>query len=309
LIEEAWADLQQLPAPWQGPPTEAFGDDSVIEFGALEEPESEEPDEGSPIAPEPAAECDEIDLTKQLNEIEMCVAQAEENAATISELEEDEEPADAVPLEEEAAPSVEMPVEPIDEVQSVIEPAEELSVPHTDNPFEESFDDEEIVVDHYSRLDTAGQSVVTAASCDQDRELAAAAEAILQGAEQQPPPAEDWEDESAAVEPAENAHNASIAEDSAFNEVIVQADREFEDRAHDTEYIDDQDHDADDADCALDDVDEPVSVQASVMRVPPPDDSDLIVVVDEEFDSGQASGDPGAHRQDYRRLFSRLRQI
>lgn len=348
LIEEAWSDLQQLPAPCQGPSTEASGDEGVIEFGTLDEPEFEEPNEEGFAAAEPAAEpesvsgayddlpmpstqedcgeptcpeahptteseascnlnSDEIDLTRQLYDIETCMAQVEEEVEATPELEQDEDSASNVLSDEEAASDVEMPVEPIDELQSAVEPAEEPSLPQTTNPFEESFDDEEIVVDHYSHLHTASRSVVTAASGNQDRELAAAAEAIFQGAEHQPPPVEDWNDESAAVEPAEKA-DAQIIEEPTFNELIVQADREFEDTAPDTQETDDQDHDTDGAVCEMDDLDEPVSVRASVMRVPPPDDSDLIVVVDEDIASGQASGDLGAHRQDYRRLFSKLRQ-
>jgi type II secretory pathway predicted ATPase ExeA len=36
-IEEAWADLQQLPGPWQPTPSYASANDSVLEFGTLED--------------------------------------------------------------------------------------------------------------------------------------------------------------------------------------------------------------------------------------------------------------------------------
>lgn len=348
LIEEAWADLQQLPAPRQAPASDAFGDEGVIEFGELEETEFEEPSESGAGTVEPIAEsesepsssyegvsplatpdslespagseahrtaelessCDlqtldqtlneEIDLARRLEEIETCVAQIDEDATATDELEEDRG-------SHEGGFSVENPVEATSEAPTVAESPEELPVPHADNPFEEPFGDEEIVVDRYSGRNATGSSVATAASGNQDRELAAAAEAIFQGTEHKPPFADDWEGESATGERCEDT-DAAIHADATFSEVIVQADREFEDADHGMEDLGDQDCDACSSVDEADEVDETVSVQASVMRVPPPDDSDLIVVVDEDFDNGQTSSNPGAHRQDYRRLFSRLRQ-
>jgi len=306
LIEEAWSDLQQLPAPFQGTPTEATGGESVIEFGALEEPEFQEPREEEFFVPEPAVESDEIDLTKQLDGIETSVARVAEEEAASSAMQGYEELANDAFSEEAVVPSVEMPAEPTDEIQPAAESGEDASVPQTDNPFDESFGDEEIIVDHYSRLHEANQPVETATSSNQGCELDAATEAIFHGNECRRPDVNELREESGAGEPDEEA-DAAISEQATFDEMIVQANPQFAGPTQDIEDTVDQEHSPDTAVYEVDDIDESVPVQASVMRVPP-DDSDLIVVVDEELDKGQASSDTGSHRQDYRRLFSKLRE-
>jgi hypothetical protein len=53
----------------------------------------------------------------------------------------------------------------------------------------------------------------------------------------------------------------------------------------------------------------PLTLQVEALRAVPPDDSDLIVVLDAEAHVAQLSRTPGkAHRQDYRRLFTKLRE-
>lgn len=130
---------------------------------------------------------------------------------------------------------------------------------------------------------------------------------ILRGVEHEAA-AEDWKCETEAVEPAENT-DTMVPDVATFNEVFVQADRAFEEPAQEVVDTAGHDHGFNDAVEQVDDMGKSPSVQPSVMRVPPPDDSDLIVVVDDELDSGPVTGEPGAQRQDYRRLFSKLRQI
>jgi len=334
MIEEAWADLQQLPAPSRAASSEAAADETVIEFGALEEPDFAESSKAEPAVPEPTSDPGDIDLTWQLDEIETCVSQVEEDPENAGDLDACDEPTDELPSEEETALSAELPDEPTcdeaepacdevepacdevepacDEVEATIQDEEEsLEAPQTENPFDESFDDEETVVDHYARLYAEAPSAVNAAPNGHDSELEAAAETIFQGSEQMAPVAEDWPDEPAKPEPTDATDSAAPAEEafSEVNELIVQADREFDDQVHDTDYAEEQVHDFETGACDVDDIDESVPVQAHVMRVPPPDDSDLIVVVDEEVDSTLVSGDSGeTHRQEYRQLFSRLRQ-
>ena len=194
LIEEAWADLQQLPAPWQGSVTEASSDENVIEFGALEEPAFEEEFEEEPaviphadesvagvqppccqetfeIGPQPnkvycgrhkhpVADAETINLTEQLEEIELHVAEVE---------------ADDAP-----SPDVEQTKEPAQEVQEDSESALDGAAEQTANPFDESFEQEEIVVDPYARLRAVSETSGLTVSTQQEYELAMAAETIFQ---------------------------------------------------------------------------------------------------------------------------------
>lgn len=43
MIEEAWADLQQLPAPWTAQPRMAAATNPVVEFGGLDDMSSTSP--------------------------------------------------------------------------------------------------------------------------------------------------------------------------------------------------------------------------------------------------------------------------
>ena len=57
-----------------------------------------------------------------------------------------------------------------------------------------------------------------------------------------------------------------------------------------------------------DDDETPATLQVEALRILPPDDSDLIVVLDAEAHVGQLSRTAGkAHRQEYRQLFTKLR--
>jgi len=120
-IEEAWADLQQLPTPWNGESQDADAAESVIEFGRLDDQgdETDELDEAEPSMPplRISPETDQPDTeaaepAEQLHRIERMLA----------DVEEDFQPAGSI------QPEVELVFE---------------------DPFREVFAEEEVVTDRY----------------------------------------------------------------------------------------------------------------------------------------------------------------
>lgn len=142
-IEEAWADLQQLPAPWHEvskaslvlPAASEVGASSMIEFGTL-------PDEDAP-----AAGASSIEVAKTLD-IKLASIDEQLALATNEEI-------DVVEPEEPAAREF----SPAAAVESAPKTEVELFFSVTD-PFGSGFDDEEVVVDRYATLQSqAAQSV------------------------------------------------------------------------------------------------------------------------------------------------------
>ena len=121
-VEEAWADLQQLPTPWNGDDQNADKAGNVIEFGGLDD-ESEDAEQAgdAPEATVPALrvapESDEpiSDPIERLEQIE----------GALAGLDEDFQPAGS------------------------IGPELELFFGDPENPFNEPFEEEEIVVDRH----------------------------------------------------------------------------------------------------------------------------------------------------------------
>jgi len=128
-IEEAWADLQQLPTPWSGSATiEPTPADDVIEFGQLDD-EPESFDTGAPMGPRLAAGLDEseADLGTMMDQ-EM----PDLESATIAT---------------QHSTSIDLGM--------AVRPASTVAVTPTANPFGEDFDHEEIVVDRFSSAHAA----------------------------------------------------------------------------------------------------------------------------------------------------------
>jgi len=122
MVEEAWADLQQLPLPW----SPASGDQhaAVIEFGSLADPDQpargQDEAEATPSIPFPRAEADDSREDEVLDD-----AADESGEPDASEF----QPWTA------SAPEV------------------ELVFPDLRNPFAEPFEEEEIVIDRYAMQD------------------------------------------------------------------------------------------------------------------------------------------------------------
>jgi hypothetical protein len=158
-IEEAWADLQQLPAPW---PTgsEKFSSahkSEVIEFGTLDDaPENAETISFSQHAPDGATSQAAPGMTAGDEDPRSVQFAAEENAWEFEELDDD------VPYQADASrverhlESVEQHLADMDEdfePAGSIGPEVEVSVPAASDPFGETFDEEEVVLDHFAAIE------------------------------------------------------------------------------------------------------------------------------------------------------------
>lgn len=97
LIEESWADLQQLPAPWNAQPTVRVAGTRVVEFGGLDEASDEMPEAiPFPSTARPAAASSANDYRTVATSPE---DQLELLEGHLQELEEDYQPAAAQPTE------------------------------------------------------------------------------------------------------------------------------------------------------------------------------------------------------------------
>lgn len=123
-IEEAWADLQQLPTPWNGDAQHEQG--GVIEFGRIDDL----PDEASR---QTAAESDAFPSLRVANDFDEVEAELSEVCHQIERIEQS-------------------PAEAQDDFQPVgtIKPEIELVFDDTDHPFKETFDEEEVISDRYA---------------------------------------------------------------------------------------------------------------------------------------------------------------
>ncbi len=131
-VEEAWADLQQLPTPCCAEQGDAGG--SVIEFGGLEDHAT------SP----PAADCER-----------QCVPSLKISPETDEPQEEASEPAEQLERIEEMLDNVEEGFQPA----GSIGPEVELTF---DDPFQEEFEHEEVVADPYVPTNAFGHEEVVA---------------------------------------------------------------------------------------------------------------------------------------------------
>lgn len=123
VVEEAWADLQQLPTPWNGDSAEQKSESGIIEFGGLED----EPGQGDERAVGQEASDREVASVPMLR--------------ISPHSEEEADPVEQVEQIEEALSGLEADFEPPGstgpEVELVFDP------PH--DPFGEEFEEEEVI--------------------------------------------------------------------------------------------------------------------------------------------------------------------
>jgi hypothetical protein len=271
VIEEAWADLQQLPLPWPTKTNAASATaETVVEFGSLaaDDADAAELCDVLPVASPEAREV--IDLTSQLEQIELHVA------------------------EWDAAEQPECPQPRETHVQKA---ARDGNTPRTipaglaSDPFGDGFDDEEPVLDHYASLEAQSRRQGRRAPSPQEHEFAAAVQTIFEplpmasGAAQTP------------ASPALQQQAATVAPQVVAEAVQAPCDEPLAPVASEGETSDE-----------ADDGETPATLQVEALRILPPDDSDLIVVLDAEAHISQLSRTAGkAHRQEYRQLFTKLR--
>jgi type II secretory pathway predicted ATPase ExeA len=150
-IEEAWSDLQQLPAPWH---MEAKSSKNVVEFGRLD---AAAPGPAKAATDFAAAAPGQPDPVEQLKEIEHSLAAAagESELAWTSTFSTGAEADD----EEQFQPA------------GVIGPEVELVFHGPHAPFDETFVEEEIVIDRYAALETARLAKLRQAPWSRDRQI------------------------------------------------------------------------------------------------------------------------------------------
>lgn len=166
-IDEAWADLQQLPAPWNED-VDTEKQSAIIEFGPL----SDDEDAGHEIAFStivPPNETTGLPESTDLDELADLHETTELDAVA---------PVDNGPLE--ISPTVEIGiVHPEDEghdhetvigLGAAAAELEQTGSP-TINPFGEEFEEEEVIIDHYASLDADVRQDRPLVSCDESHDI------------------------------------------------------------------------------------------------------------------------------------------
>jgi type II secretory pathway predicted ATPase ExeA len=159
-IEEAWADLQQLPVPWHEPPmvAGAADPDSIIEFGQLADDASSQAVAGT-IGPRVGEA-----VLARLDEVagNVRVLQAESGFAA----------AEASDESSEFSPAAESGTEV------------ELIFHEAHDPFGSHWDEEEVVIDRYASLEDAPVRNRGRATSDEGKQIGALVAAALEPAPQ-----------------------------------------------------------------------------------------------------------------------------
>jgi type II secretory pathway predicted ATPase ExeA len=144
-IEEAWADLQQLPTPWNGDSQrEPSG---VIEFGRIDDM----PDESIQLASDSNAEFPSLRVANDFDEID----------ADLTEVCNQIDRIDINSIEAEGD------FQPV----GTIQPEIELTFNDVEHPFNEQFEDEEMITDRYAASAAAPSPLMQPAKAEPDTTL------------------------------------------------------------------------------------------------------------------------------------------
>ncbi|MFV1969270.1 MAG: ExeA family protein, partial [Pirellulaceae bacterium] len=150
-VEEAWADLQQLPTPWHEATVEADAGKAIIEFGDLDSHGAEPGDSEIPDTYSGAAVSGDADLaTGAFETTELVVSDTP--GATILEF-------DACGTDFEVEPEVAAEMEMAEAPEPEPEPEPQIEPVRTENPFDVVYDEEEVVVDSFAGM-THERSVI-----------------------------------------------------------------------------------------------------------------------------------------------------
>lgn len=292
VVQEAWSDLQQLPTPWVEPSAKAqpvLDDGDVVEFGAL----SDDTDDASPAS---------IPFPSRDNPAAVAVAKADEDSILSGPDEQLDE------IERQVASVAEA------DVEREISPAMEVAATIA-NPFDETFDEEEVIVDSYASLQDTFFADAPRVRSDEGRKIAA----MLATAEQP----RDFESfEPPAAEP--NTRVVAVDESDEQRESVAHAIAIDQREAHRRQ----QELTADvaailpkevaaseqwDSNVAMHRSAPPTDINAERRHIDPHgDDRDLIIVSQQPDDEVEADASTPnqspTRRQKYRQLFARLRQ-
>lgn len=156
-VEEAWGDLQQLPTPWNGECEKPASSASVVEFGGLDDLPAE-PLGATGVSVEPLGATGVSPVWSEATE---------GNADAVDDLEEAEAASSALSISAETAGDDE-PVEQLARIEKMlatvdddfqpagsIGPEVELIFDEPQHPFQEEFEEEEVICDRYARLHAA----------------------------------------------------------------------------------------------------------------------------------------------------------
>ncbi len=191
-IEEAWADLQQLPAPWQ----HQVGDDGeagpdIVEFGDLDDPQDDLSLDAAREMADDISDDFENHFADELSDTFEPSAAGAADAATPESAHDETPKSLPFPRDNQAVVithdveyqlnAIEQHLTHYDEdfkPAGLIGPEVELVYPDPSNPFQEAFAEEEVIVDRFTMLDTgsfAGFPTVTSA---EGRELGSRLKAV-----------------------------------------------------------------------------------------------------------------------------------
>ena len=162
-IEEAWSDLQQLPAPWnEKPHAKAAPQSQVVEFGSLDGEETS--------ADQPASE---FNLSfDTLHSAERRLDHLDQSVAALERL---DGGLDVVqPEEDDADLAMTVEFSPRDAASTEVELVFHASA----DPFGFEFDQEEIVIDRYASLESEAWKGRPRVSSQEGREIAASLSAL-----------------------------------------------------------------------------------------------------------------------------------
>ena len=194
LVEEAWADLQQLPTPWN---EQSDSDRNIIEFGGLEDEPADAAKADAAAAKAPEAEPTASDSPAADAAQAEAKADADAEASSpslhvVPEIDESEaaelEPTEQLQRIQRMLADVEQEFCPA----GTIGPEVELVFDEPEHPFRESFEEEEVIRDRYA---TRGEAI---AASPGEAGPAGAADSPAEQSEAASPPA----DLSAATEEA-----------------------------------------------------------------------------------------------------------
>jgi type II secretory pathway predicted ATPase ExeA len=292
-IQEAWSDLQQLPAPWHLTADKTSTDkrESVIEFGTLDA-EPTPPAVAMPVVAKPvvaphtyAAPHSVRDPIAQLAEIEKSVAAANDLQMVWDTGASATDPSDD---DEQFQPA------------GVIGPEVELVFHGPHAPFDESFVEEEIVIDRYAALESARLAKLRQTPWSRDRIIP---ERLNEYEAQHPqpvapPPAE--------LAPAAPAPRREVAVDPASDPVLPEyhVSHPATEKQTPKPKVAFSIHAADEAH------DAPSHANLVAEDDRASDDRDLIVVEDDAEPQPPGPNRPTGRvrRQEYRQLFARMRR-
>lgn len=278
VIQEAWSDLQQLPAPWHETKQPAAmiapseGDSSdIIEFGMLDEPGC-------------------FGVGEQISQAEQQLDRLDRNVAALRD---EFDPSAAQTPVMRIAPQP-GDFQPIDESSTEVE----LLFPPGSDPFGGHWEEEEVVIDRYASLEAQAVSHRPRVKSEEGREIGSALAAIDAGKQRT----------RSSHRRAQDAFPAAVATDIAEEEEII---RPITQGIGDFNSL----MNSFDLDPASDPVMPETTMPLAPSTAPAPvslrdfaDDRDIIVIEDGAATPLRNLAPREQKRQDYRRLFSSLRK-